>query len=80
MIILGVDPGTICTGYGVIRYVNNEIVYITSGVIKTPKTNEMPPRLESIYDELAKVIKKTKPDDFALETAFYGRNVQSALK
>lgn len=80
MIILGVDPGTICTGYGVIKYVNNELIYVASGIINTPKTEEMPPRLESIYDNLAKVIKKNKPNEFALETAFYGKNVQSTLK
>lgn len=80
MIILGVDPGTICTGYGIIRYINNELIYIGSGIIMPPKVKELPPRLEVIYDSLLDVIKKYRPDEFALETAFYGKNVQSTMK
>ena len=80
MRILGVDPGTIFTGYGIIDFDNNELKYVSAGVIKIPTTKEMPPRLETIYNELNKLIKQFKPDEFALETAFYGKNVQSALK
>ncbi len=80
MIILGVDPGTICTGFGVIKYSNNELIYVASGIIIPSKTNELPPRLEVIYDKLSEVIKKYKPNEFALETAFYGKNIQSTLK
>ena len=49
-------------------------------LLKFPRQKEMPPRLETIYNELNKLIKQFKPDEFALETAFYGKNVQSALK
>ncbi|MEG8947999.1 crossover junction endodeoxyribonuclease RuvC [Rosettibacter firmus] len=80
MRILGVDPGTIITGYGIIDFDKNEINYIASGIIQIPATNEFGPRLKIIYDELYKIIKKYKPSEFALETAFYGKNVQSALK
>jgi len=80
MIILGVDPGTIVTGFGIIRYHNNEISCIDAGCIIPPKIKEISPRLETIYNELDKIIKKHKPDEFALETAFYGKNVQSTLK
>ncbi|MDH7604389.1 MAG: crossover junction endodeoxyribonuclease RuvC [Melioribacter sp.] len=80
MRILGVDPGTITTGYGIIDFDKNEIVYIASGTIQIPITKDFGPRLEKIYDELYKIIKKYKPTEFALETAFYGKNVQSALK
>ncbi|MFA3783252.1 crossover junction endodeoxyribonuclease RuvC [Melioribacteraceae bacterium 4301-Me] len=80
MRILGVDPGTIFTGYGIIDFKNNETIQIAAGFIKLPNTKEMAPRLKMIYDELDKLIKFYKPDEFALETAFYGKNVQSALK
>ena len=80
MRILGVDPGTIFTGYGIIDFKNNELRYVSAGVIKIPVTKEMPPRLETIYNELDKLIKQFKPDEFAIETAFFGKNVQSALK
>jgi len=80
MIILGVDPGTIFTGYGIIKYAKNEINLITQGVIKPSLKLSIPYRLEVIYNELNKLIKIYKPDEFAIETAFYGKNVQSAMK
>jgi len=80
MIILGVDPGTITTGFGIIKFENNELTHLESGIVSTPKVKDMAPRLEVIYDELVKLIKKFKPDEFAIETAFYGKNVQSAMK
>ncbi len=80
MIILGVDPGTLFTGYGIIKYSNNELTPVAAGVIKIPASNEMARRLKLIYDELDRLIKEHKPDEFAIETAFYGKNVQSAMK
>ena len=80
MRILGVDPGTITTGYGIIDFKNNELSYVASGTINIPATKDFGPRLQKIYDELAVIIKRHKPDEFSLETAFYGKNVQSALK
>ena len=80
MIILGIDPGTRITGYGVIKHTNNNFVRIASGSIALPSNQPIPQRLEIIYSELSKLIKKYKPDEFAIETAFYGKNVQSVLK
>jgi crossover junction endodeoxyribonuclease RuvC len=80
MRILGIDPGTIFTGYGIIDFNKNEFKYVSSGVVKIPAVKEIPPRLKSIYDELYRLIELYKPDEFALETAFYGKNVQSTLK
>jgi len=80
MIIIGIDPGTIITGFGIVKYEKNSLSYIHSGVIKTPKVKEIPPRLEVIYSELDKLIKLYKPSQFAIETAFYSKNVQSVLK
>jgi crossover junction endodeoxyribonuclease RuvC len=80
MRIIGIDPGTLFTGYGIIEFDRNELTYVTSGIIKIPSTKQQAPRLERIYDELKRVIKKYKPEEFALETSFYGKNAQSALK
>jgi crossover junction endodeoxyribonuclease RuvC len=80
MIILGVDPGTLFTGYGIINQCKNTLSRVTSGIIKIPAQNGLPQRLEIIYCELDKVIKTYRPDEFAIETAFYGKNVQSAMK
>ena len=80
MRIIGVDPGTIFTGFGIVDYDKTELKYIAAGVIKMPAVKEIAPRLEKIYNELTKSIKQYKPDEFALETAFYGKNIQSTLK
>ncbi len=80
MIILGIDPGTNVTGYGIIKYKENTCTQIASGIIKLPSSEPIPHRLKIIYDELDKLIKTYKPDEFAIETAFYGKNVQSAMK
>ena len=66
MIILGVDPGTLITGYGVIVRNRSELT--------------MPVRLKAIYSALCDVIDVHHPDEFAIETAFYGKNAQSAMK
>ena len=80
MLILGVDPGTIVTGLGIISYDKNSITRVHSGHIKLPALNSLPQKLEIIYNELDKIIKTYRPDEFAIETAFYGKNVQSAMK
>ena len=80
MIILGVDPGTNFTGFGIINYKKNNFNRITHGIIKLSSSRPLTLRLEIIYNELDKLIKLYKPDEFAIETAFYGKNVQSAMK
>ncbi len=80
MIILGIDPGTNITGYGVIKCEKNAYKKIASGIIRLPSSKPIPTRLKIIYEELNSLIKKYKPDEFAIETAFYGKNVQSAMK
>ena len=80
MIILGVDPGTIFTGYGIIKLDSDEITIVTHGIIKPPPFKPLSKKLEVIYDNLNKIIRLFNPDEFAIETAFYGKNVQSAMK
>ena len=80
MIILGVDPGTNFTGFGIINHNKNSFNRIKNGLIKLPSSKQLPQKLEIIYDELDIIIKTYKPDEFAIETAFYGKNVQSAMK
>lgn len=80
MRIIGVDPGTIVTGFGIVEYDDNRLIRIKSGVIVPDKKLEMVSRLGIIYDELDKIIKTYLPDQFSIETAFYGKNIQSALK
>ncbi len=80
MIILGVDPGTLFTGYAVIDCTAYKIKMLEADVIKNPAVNKLPVRLKKIYDSLVEVIDKHIPDEFAIETAFYSKNVQSTLK
>ena len=80
MIILGVDPGTLFTGFAVISGVNERLSLVECDVIKIPAKNKFPVRLKMIYDRLVEVIERHIPDEFAIETAFYGKNAQSALK
>lgn len=80
MIILGVDPGTNYTGFGIIKQNSNSFKRIANGLIKLPPSKEIPLRLGIIYEKLNDAIRTYKPDEFAIETAFYGKNVQSALK
>ncbi len=80
MIILGVDPGTIFTGYGLVEYDRNNFIRIASGFLSLPSSKPLPLKLEIIYNELNKLMNEYKPDEFAIETAFYGKNVQSAMK
>jgi crossover junction endodeoxyribonuclease RuvC len=80
MIILGVDPGTLITGFAVIEMEHNKYSVLAYDVIKNAGFRSMPVRLKQIYDKISKVIKQYHPDEFAIETAFYGKNAQSALK
>ena len=80
MIILGVDPGTLVTGYGLIEIERGKITVLDFNVIINRGDRSMPLRLKEIYSRLTEVIAKFHPDEFAIETAFYGRNAQSALK
>jgi len=80
MIIFGVDPGTILTGFGIVDSRGNNITHLKSGIIKTNPKNELSQKLKQIYQELNKEVVIYKPDVFCIETAFYGKNVQSAMK
>jgi len=80
MIIIGVDPGTLIAGYGVIEKTGSAISMLDVGVIKNNSGISMPLRLRKIYSTLCDVIDTFHPDEFAIETAFYSKNAQSALK
>ncbi|WP_339750292.1 crossover junction endodeoxyribonuclease RuvC [uncultured Marinobacter sp.] len=78
-IILGVDPGSRTTGYGVIRVEGRHIEYIDSGCIRVGE-KPMAERLQTIFQSLATLIGKYRPEEFAIEQVFMARNPDSALK
>ena len=80
MRVMGIDPGSKCTGCGVIDEVNSELKVVYWGSIKTKPRQSFPERLKFIYDELVAVIKEFNPDEIAVEDMFFATNVKSALK
>jgi crossover junction endodeoxyribonuclease RuvC len=79
-IILGIDPGTIVMGYGLIHVINNKIEPISIGVIKLEKLDDHALRLKKIFERMIGIIDEYKPDELAIEAPFFGKNVQSMLK
>ncbi len=78
-IILGIDPGSRVTGYGVIRQVGRQLSYLGSGCIRTNVT-DLPSRLKLIYAGVTEIITQFSPDYFAIEQVFMAKNADSALK
>jgi len=78
-VILGIDPGSIVTGYGVISIENGETVVVKWGVIRARKADPLPKRLHTIYRNLIELIETVLPDCVAVECAFYGSNVKSLI-
>ena len=79
MLILGIDPGSIILGYGIVRHAHNKSSYIASGCIKVGK-REWPERLRQIYVDLTQIIDEYKPHQVAVEKVFVHKNAASALK
>jgi crossover junction endodeoxyribonuclease RuvC len=77
--ILGIDPGSNCTGYGVISGEGDEFRYIDSGYIAPPKTANRYERLRIIFETIRRVIEKHSPTHFAIEDVFYNKNARSSL-
>jgi crossover junction endodeoxyribonuclease RuvC len=78
--VLGIDPGTLVTGYGIVTRRGTELRLVTSGTIANRSDSPMPLRLQRIYRGLQAILQQYAPDEVAIESAFYGKNVQSALK
>jgi len=79
-IILGIDPGTVVMGYGLIQITGSKIKLVELGVLKPGKVDDPYKKLQLIYNTVSGLIIKYKPDVFAIEAPFFGKNVQSMLK
>jgi crossover junction endodeoxyribonuclease RuvC len=79
-IILGIDPGTVLFGYGVIEVMGNKLSLISLGTIELNKLKNQPAKLEKIFERVCWLIEQFQPDDCAIEAPFYGKNPQSMLK
>lgn len=79
-IILGIDPGTIIMGYGLIHIKGNKPELISTGIVKLEKLDDHALRLQKIFERTIGIIEEYKPDELAIEAPFFGKNVQSMLK
>jgi len=80
-IILGIDPGSRKTGFGIIRHQSGtHIEYVASGVIRLEKLESFPEKLNQIFSSVQEIIEQYSPDESAIEEVFLGKNVSSALK
>ncbi len=79
-IILGIDPGTVIMGYGLIKCTNTKLELITLGVLKLGGYADQPLKLKKIFERCLGLIEEYHPDELAIEAPFYGKNVQSMLK
>lgn len=79
MLVLGIDPGTAITGYGLVDYRRGKEVLITYGTITTPAKMKMPLRLCRINEGLNKLIAQYQPDSVAIEELFYHKNSKTVI-
>ena len=80
MIILGIDPGTIIMGYGLVEIKGNKIALLEMGVLQPGKIKDTYKKLQLIFNTVSGLITRYQPDHLAIEAPFFGKNVQSMLK
>ena len=78
-LILGIDPGSRKTGFGIINYVSGRAEYVTSGIIRLPG-GDLAPRLKIIYDSVTELVELHSPATLAIEQVFMAKSAGSALK
>ena len=79
-IILGIDPGTTITGYGLIRVEGKKPTLISLGIFDMRKKEDHYQKIRVIFEETLALIDRYHPDELAIEAPFYGKNIQSMLK
>ena len=78
--ILGIDPGTNALGYGILETDGSHAQMVAMGVIDLRHCNDVYVKLGRIYERVGEIIDSFKPDELAIESPFFGKNVQSMLK
>ena len=80
MKIIGIDPGLVQTGYGIINVNNNQTSLIDYGIIKPQPKDSLANRLLAIFNDVCEIISNHNPQIFAIEEVFYGKNVKSSMR
>jgi crossover junction endodeoxyribonuclease RuvC len=78
--VLGIDPGSRITGYGIVEKQGSRLIHVDNGAIFTDSATDFPGRLKQIFDGLSQMIAEYRPDQVAVENIFFATNPQSALK
>jgi crossover junction endodeoxyribonuclease RuvC len=79
MLVLGIDPGTAITGYGLVREEGGALSLVACGVIRTPAEDSLPQRLAQIYNALRRLIATYQPAHMAVEELFFSNNARTAF-
>ena len=80
VVVMGIDPGSNCTGFGLVEEIKGKLSVVHWGSVRTKPRQSFPERLKLIYNELVAVIQEFSPDVVAVEDMFFATNVKSALK
>ncbi|WP_250630792.1 crossover junction endodeoxyribonuclease RuvC [Rhodoflexus caldus] len=79
-IIIGLDPGTVVMGYGIVKMTGRKLEALQMGVIHLSKYDNHAQKLQKIWERVHQLVEQYMPDEMALEAPFYGKNIQSMLK
>ena len=79
-VVVGIDPGTVVMGYGIIKVQGQNVSLVDLGVLKPGKAKDGLKRLQLIHETVSGLVRQYKPTEFAIEAPFFGKNVQSMLK
>jgi crossover junction endodeoxyribonuclease RuvC len=79
MLVLGIDPGTAITGYGLVSKEDDALTLVDYGTIITSQQMSLPKRLQTIYRELGEIVSRHRPSAVAVEKLFFSKNVRTAL-
>lgn len=80
MVVFGIDPGSTCTGFGVVRVLRGRYHFIEAGCVRTRSEQPMTTRLVAIHAGLTEALQRTSPDQVAIEAIFKHRSAESALR
>ncbi|HDH86625.1 MAG: crossover junction endodeoxyribonuclease RuvC [Deltaproteobacteria bacterium] len=80
MLVLGIDPGSLTTGYGLVEKKDNRLIYVEAGKISFSYSLPFSERIYKIYKSLLEVIQTYHPEEVSIEDIFFAKNVKSALK
>jgi crossover junction endodeoxyribonuclease RuvC len=80
VLVIGVDPGTKITGFGIITKNRNNFSYVSSGILNLTQFNNIQDKLKALYNCFSEILSQYHPDSVAIEDIFYSKNIKSTIK